>query len=178
MENGKQQNIRRGEKKHTQYPSTTAHRLICFLYFYNRLLWPYLAAGFWFSAVSISISEQGYAFPPDSFWVGDTPLLQFLLRCGLVKQKIQGNSMDDIYTKSDITEGIKQLQTILGLEKTGKETPDVQKIVKKNKCPYNTRRNKPTFKHVQASLARFLKSPIIHLNKLLNNLKKNLKNPL
>ena len=126
-----------------------------------------------FCSLYIAPSEQGYAFPPDSFWVGNTPVLQFLLKCGLVKQKIQGISTDDIYTKSDITEGIKQLQTILGLEKTGKETPDVQQIVKKNKCPYNTRRNKPTFKHVQATLARFLKSPISYLNKLLN--KNNLK---
>merc|ERR1711892_1133642 len=70
-----------------------------------------------FCSLYIPPSEQGYAFPPDSFWVGDTPVLQFLLKCSFVKQKITGSSTDDIYTKSDIAEGIKKLQAKLGFEK-------------------------------------------------------------
>ena len=48
--------------------------------------------------------------PPDSYWVGNTPVLQYLLRCELVEEKDRGISDYDIYTKEQVFEGIRKMQ--------------------------------------------------------------------
>jgi len=51
----------------------------------------------------------GFAYPT-SVWVGDSPVLQFLLKCQLVKEKMNGLSTDDIYTQKQLEKGIIKLQ--------------------------------------------------------------------
>ena len=49
----------------------------------------------------------------DSVWVGDSPALDYLLRCGLVHRKHSGLSTDDIYSKKTLQTGISRLQVWL-----------------------------------------------------------------
>eukprot|EP00092_Neocalanus_flemingeri_P034511 GFUD01037524.1.p1 GENE.GFUD01037524.1~~GFUD01037524.1.p1 ORF type:complete len:116 (-),score=33.43 GFUD01037524.1:43-390(-) len=94
----------------------------------------FILTGAFYLSFCIQQSEEGYVYP-GSHWVGNTPVLQFLLRCGLVDKKMNGLSTDDIYQDFDIKEGIKKLQGLFGLEITGAETLDVKILVKKKKCP-------------------------------------------
>eukprot|EP00092_Neocalanus_flemingeri_P088170 GFUD01111380.1.p1 GENE.GFUD01111380.1~~GFUD01111380.1.p1 ORF type:complete len:115 (+),score=27.01 GFUD01111380.1:113-457(+) len=92
-----------------------------------------MLTGLFYCSFYIQQSEEGYVYP-GSHWVGNTPVLQFLLRCGLVDEKMNGLSTDDIYQDFDIKEGIKKLQGLFGLEITGEENLDVKMLVKKKKC--------------------------------------------
>ena len=47
---------------------------------------------------------------PSSVWVGDSPVLQYLLKCQLVKVKMNGLSTDDIYSIKQMEKGIRKLQ--------------------------------------------------------------------
>ena len=46
----------------------------------------------------------------DTVWVGASPALQFLLRCGLVERRNSGLSTDDIYNKKILHRGVQKLQ--------------------------------------------------------------------
>jgi len=67
-------------------------------------------------------------------WVGNSPVLQFLLKCQLVKQKMTGLSTDDIYTKRQMEKGIMKLQILADLPVTGVADEKVLKMVEMNKC--------------------------------------------
>jgi len=51
----------------------------------------------------------GFLYPA-SVWVGDSPVLQYLLKCQLVKVKMTGLSTDDIYSIKQMEKGIRKLQ--------------------------------------------------------------------
>merc|ERR1711936_971833 len=70
----------------------------------------------------------------DTFWVGDNPVLQYLLRCKMMRQNREDISTDDIYTKKQMENGIKKLQKLAGIDVTGEADEEVLKIVEKNKC--------------------------------------------
>eukprot|EP00090_Calanus_glacialis_P008636 TRINITY_DN1698_c0_g1_i1.p1 TRINITY_DN1698_c0_g1~~TRINITY_DN1698_c0_g1_i1.p1 ORF type:complete len:167 (-),score=34.26 TRINITY_DN1698_c0_g1_i1:55-555(-) len=76
----------------------------------------------------------GYVYPT-SVWVGDSPVLQFLLKCQLVKEKMNGLSTDDIYTNKQVEKGLIKLQILTNLSVTGVADDKVLKMVKTNKCP-------------------------------------------
>ena len=46
----------------------------------------------------------------DTVWVGASPALQYLLRCGLVERRNPGLSTGDIYNKKILQGGVKKLQ--------------------------------------------------------------------
>eukprot|EP00092_Neocalanus_flemingeri_P088169 GFUD01111379.1.p1 GENE.GFUD01111379.1~~GFUD01111379.1.p1 ORF type:complete len:117 (+),score=26.11 GFUD01111379.1:151-501(+) len=94
----------------------------------------FLLTGVFYCSFYIQQSEEGYVYP-GSHWVGNTPVLQFLIRCSLVDEKMNGLSTNHIYRDFDIKEGIKKLQGLLGLEITGEENLNVKILVTKKKCP-------------------------------------------
>eukprot|EP00092_Neocalanus_flemingeri_P053323 GFUD01062628.1.p1 GENE.GFUD01062628.1~~GFUD01062628.1.p1 ORF type:complete len:124 (-),score=36.19 GFUD01062628.1:362-733(-) len=75
---------------------------------------------------------------PGTVWVGNTPVLQLLLKCQLVKQKANGLSTDDIYTKKQMEKGISKLQILAGHPVTGVADEEVLKMVERNTCPQKT----------------------------------------
>merc|ERR1719295_86969 len=70
-----------------------------------------------------------------SVWLGNSPALQFLLKCGLVPEKRNGLSTDDIYSKQQLEKGLKKLQILVDLPVTGVVDEDVMKIVNAGSCP-------------------------------------------
>eukprot|EP00092_Neocalanus_flemingeri_P019310 GFUD01020916.1.p1 GENE.GFUD01020916.1~~GFUD01020916.1.p1 ORF type:complete len:173 (+),score=47.67 GFUD01020916.1:103-621(+) len=86
-----------------------------------------------FLCFCLDLSLAGFVHS-ESVWVGDTPVLQFLLKCKLVKQKMNGLSTDDIYTKKQMEKGIIKLQILAGLPVTGVADAKVLKMVERNKC--------------------------------------------
>ena len=47
-------------------------------------------------------------------WVGASPALQYLIRCGLVERRNSGLSTDDIYNKKIFHRGVEKLQVSPG----------------------------------------------------------------
>jgi len=70
----------------------------------------------------------------DSVWVGDSPALDYLLRCGLVHRKHSGLSTDDIYSKKTLQTGISRLQKLMGVKQTGLLDDRVMSLVMRGNC--------------------------------------------
>ena len=66
--------------------------------------------------------------------VRSSPTLRYLLNCGYLSAKPAGLSTSDGYFPYEIAEGLTQMQTALGLSKTGKEGVLEMLVVKEGKC--------------------------------------------
>ena len=66
--------------------------------------------------------------------VGSSPTLQYLLNCGYLSAKPTNLSNRDGYFPYEVTQGITQMQTVLGLSKTGEEGVLEMLAIKEGKC--------------------------------------------
>ena len=66
--------------------------------------------------------------------VGSSPTLRYLLNCGFLSIKPTNLSNRDGYFPYELTQGITQMQTVLGLSKTGEEGVLEMLVIKEGKC--------------------------------------------
>ena len=75
-----------------------------------------------------------FQVPGESTWVGGSPILKYLIKCGFIKEKNNGLSTDDIFENSEISAGQRKLEQSLGSNQKNIDKL-IKNLVKTNKCP-------------------------------------------